>query len=475
MDSGIAYNAPRKHIVFNSLDYYLENDKTLTYLEADSLYTKNTDMPLSYADMIDHFNDDLNLQFSSNGSVSNTITSTTDNMYILTYDNTKTVHLNENTTIIGNDMVAPSANSASFIGNLSGNSTNTTTSDYANTITGSTQSSIIQAQNVGQIGSLPDLFLNDNSLIVNSSGYVSKEDASTIDAETVWIKGGVALTDSVSPFSSTDPWRSLYGSQKSFRAYLRPLTPTSPQQTVPHLECGYLYSGGNKTVSYCDLRHNLHSYNGWVSNISLVASPTSARWDFWTHHDKTAKSFTLRKQKPAIINPIVLSKAYVPNVSTTSFVPVLEYGSSNDSISLVLDNASIVFSVPEPKAFTINHPIKKDYSVRHSCVESPRFDNIYRDKITLLNGVAEINLDNHFNMMEGTFVSLNREFSIYTSNETSFTRLKSYLDGNVLHIIAKEPTNDNVSFMVIGERQDDTIFNLPITNDNGKLILERSK
>ena len=45
-------------------------------------------------------------------------------------------------------MITPEAVSASFIGDLVGNATTSTTSSFSNTITGATQSSITQLQNI---------------------------------------------------------------------------------------------------------------------------------------------------------------------------------------------------------------------------------------------------------------------------------------------------------------------------------------
>ena len=76
-------------------------------------------------------------------------------------------------------------------------------------------------------------------------------------------------------------------------------------------------------------------------------------------------------------------------------------------------------------------------------------------------------------MTEGTFVALNRDVQCFTTNETGWTNVKGSVTGNQLTIIAQENTcTDTISWMVIGERQDDSIKSASLTDADGKLILE---
>ena len=76
-------------------------------------------------------------------------------------------------------------------------------------------------------------------------------------------------------------------------------------------------------------------------------------------------------------------------------------------------------------------------------------------------------------MTEGTFVALNRDVQCFTTNETGWTNVKGSVTGNQLTIIAQENTcTDTISWMVIGERQDDAIKASTLTDADGKLILE---
>ena len=109
----------------------------------------------------------------------------------------------------------------------------------------------------------------------------------------------------------------------------------------------------------------------------------------------------------------------------------------------------------------------------HAAIEGPQVDLIYRGKVDLVNGTATINIDTKAGMTEGTFVALNRDVQCFTTNETGWTNVKGSVTGNQLTIIAQDNTcTDTISWMVIGERQDDAIKESTLTDADGKLILE---
>jgi len=130
-------------------------------------------------------------------------------------------------------------------------------------------------------------------------------------------------------------------------------------------------------------------------------------------------------------------------------------------------------------SFTIDHPLpskKETHNLVHSFVEAPQADNIYRGKIDLVNGTATINIDTNSEMSDGTFVLLNREIQCFTSNETGWTAVKGSVSGNILTITAQDNTcDDTISWMVIGERQDQHMYDTEWTDENGKVIVEPLK
>ena len=130
-------------------------------------------------------------------------------------------------------------------------------------------------------------------------------------------------------------------------------------------------------------------------------------------------------------------------------------------------------------SFLIDHPLnsmKDTHNLYHSFVESPQANNIYRGKVDLVGGSATVNLDTVSTMTSGTFAALNREIHCYTSNESSWDAVKGSVSGNVLTISCQNSSSTaTVSWLVIGERQDQHMYDTEWTDDNGKVIVEREK
>ena len=127
-------------------------------------------------------------------------------------------------------------------------------------------------------------------------------------------------------------------------------------------------------------------------------------------------------------------------------------------------------------SFRIPHPLAGLSTTKdlvHSFIEGPQCDNLYRGKIDLVGGTATVNLDTKSDMTAGTFVALNRDVQCFTTNESGWTAVKGSVSGNTLTITAQDNScTDTVSWMVIGERQDDTIKSSSLTDATGKLIME---
>jgi hypothetical protein len=130
-------------------------------------------------------------------------------------------------------------------------------------------------------------------------------------------------------------------------------------------------------------------------------------------------------------------------------------------------------------SFRIDHPIpeKKDtHHLAHSFVESPQANNIYRGQVTLLNGQSVVNLDEASGMTEGTFVLLNRDIHTFTSNESDWDHVRGTVNGNILTIECQNPESAaKVSWLVIGERHDQHMYDTNWTDENGKVIVEPLK
>jgi len=127
-------------------------------------------------------------------------------------------------------------------------------------------------------------------------------------------------------------------------------------------------------------------------------------------------------------------------------------------------------------SFKIDHPLKETHHLVHSFVESPQANNIYRGKVQLENGKANVNLDEVSTMTEGTFTLLNRDIHVYTTNETDWDAVRGRVEGNLLIIECQNAGSmATVSWLVIGERQDKHMYDTNWTDENGKVIVEPLK
>ena len=127
-------------------------------------------------------------------------------------------------------------------------------------------------------------------------------------------------------------------------------------------------------------------------------------------------------------------------------------------------------------SFKIPHPLesKKDtHNLVHSFLEGPQADLLYRGRVDLVDGVASVNIDVASDMTDGTFVILCRDIQSFTTNESGWTAVRSSVDGNILTIEAQDNTcTDSISWMVVGERQDEHMYETEWTDENGKVIVE---
>jgi hypothetical protein len=130
-------------------------------------------------------------------------------------------------------------------------------------------------------------------------------------------------------------------------------------------------------------------------------------------------------------------------------------------------------------SFQIDHPLPEKtetHHLVHSFVEAPQADNIYRGKVELVAGQATVNIDTIAGMTEGTFVLLNRDVQCFTTNEAGWTAVRGSVSGNILTVEAQDNTcTDTVSWLVIGERQDQHMYDTDWTDENGKVIVEPLK
>ena len=121
--------------------------------------------------------------------------------------------------------------------------------------------------------------------------------------------------------------------------------------------------------------------------------------------------------------------------------------------------------------FDIKHPTKGgDWRLRHSFIEGPTADNLYRGHATIENGTTTVDLDSVSGMTDGTWEALNTNgWAMVSSSGNAVTW---DLDGKNLTI--EGPDGAVCSWLVIGERQDEFMKSdeSTSTNSDGKLIVE---
>jgi len=133
-------------------------------------------------------------------------------------------------------------------------------------------------------------------------------------------------------------------------------------------------------------------------------------------------------------------------------------------------NTSVLGSISKSSgSFDISHPTKGgDWRLRHSFIEGPTCDNIYRGTVTISGSSATVDLDTVSNMTDGTWEALNKNsWSMVASSGNAVTWS---LSGKTLTISG--PDGAVCNWMVIGERKDQAIIDSSLTDTNGKLVTE---
>ncbi len=127
-------------------------------------------------------------------------------------------------------------------------------------------------------------------------------------------------------------------------------------------------------------------------------------------------------------------------------------------------------------SFRIDHPIpamEDTHSLVHSFIEGPRADLIYRGVVDLVGGSATVNIDTVSGMTDGTFVLLCDDVQCFTTNEDNWDLVKASVTGNILTITSQNASSTaTISWMVIGDRKDQHMFDTSWTDENGKVIVE---
>ena len=151
---------------------------------------------------------------------------------------------------------------------------------------------------------------------------------------------------------------------------------------------------------------------------------------------------------------------------------------SASNMATFLSTGAVSFSGAVSKgsgSFRIKHPLESrdGHDLVHSFVEGPQADLIYRGVTQLVDGSAEINVDTEAGMTEGTFAVLNRCTQVFTTNESNWDAVRGSIEGNTLTIESNVTDSTAcISWMVVGERQDQHMYDTEWTDSDGRVIIE---
>ncbi len=132
------------------------------------------------------------------------------------------------------------------------------------------------------------------------------------------------------------------------------------------------------------------------------------------------------------------------------------------------------FLIPHPlRASALNLNLSPNLNLRHSAVEAPRADLIYRGTFTLTNGAGADSIDRASGMTPGTFAALTQHAqALRPQNETGWDEVRAQVvGGDVVVECCNTNSNDRVSWVVIAERADAAYLSSPSVR-NGAFITE---
>ena len=157
----------------------------------------------------------------------------------------------------------------------------------------------------------------------------------------------------------------------------------------------------------------------------------------------------------------------------------VRYMSVNETATTFYFNVAVSGSLSKGSgSFNIQHPLpsKADtHRLVHSFAESPETLLIYRGTIALVDGTADVDLDDAAGMTTGTWVLLCRDEQCFTSNETGWHHVRGSVTGSTLTIDCEEVCDDTVAWMVVANRKDTHIMETDWTDEEGYPIVEPLK
>ena len=248
-------------------------------------------------------------------------------------------------------------------------------------------------------------------------------------------------------------------------------------------------NGGKYVIKYIDSTNKIHIYkNDGADNFSeyiVIENANYGTADAWCQTmqcDLSYGSIVVSSNPTHDSNRGIGSVYELP--STGLPVPTqITNIDSQDSFEFVVVPNNVPIKVGSydsagffqaiAKNFAIEHPLKPNYKLRHTCIETPGLATMYSGHSQLLNGSLEVNLDEIFQLSEGTFSALNEETYAFTSNESGYDEVKGKVEGNILTIECENATSeDKVSWIIFGKRNDEYVKQAHLLDASGNYIAE---
>ena len=235
-----------------------------------------------------------------------------------------------------------------------------------------------------------------------------------------------------------------------------------------------VYLSASNTVNIATNSTNAFSING-SQNATFVGTVTSTSYLF-----TSSGQYLKTSAGAALIGSDDNSRTLIRPASSGGNVTFNNYANSATSVNITdAGNMSVSGSLSKGSgSFDIAHPLDATKRLRHSFTESPRYDLIYRGRVTLVDGKATVNLDADCGgsspMTPGTFEALTRDPDIFLQNASGWNNLRGSVSGATLFIESQTSCSDVVSWMVVAERKDAHIVDGAggMADSNGKMVLE---
>jgi hypothetical protein len=108
------------------------------------------------------------------------------------------------------------------------------------------------------------------------------------------------------------------------------------------------------------------------------------------------------------------------------------------------------------KTFRIPHPRDANKWLFHASMESPNVELIYRGKVTLVNGIASVNLNTYYGLIPQTLDAMLTNLTVHVYDNAGWTQVRcKSISGVSFEIEAKDTTcMDEVEWIAIGTRCD---------------------